>query len=339
MTSLTEDRSDQMLRQSVSSARMAMAITDPRQRDNPIVFVNPAFCEMTGFAVADVLGRNCRFLQGAETDPAARAAIKEALSEERDIEIDLLNYRRNGEPFYNRLFISPVFDEQKRLVHYFASQLDVSVQKRSESINRRRENILRQISSTLSERLRTALGAVQAIVHSTLTSASSVVSAADDISAKLVSLGHVHDSLLKQDWDELEVKEVIEAIASSFPKTSERFQVSGPHIILEPLLSFHIAALVHDLCVGSVQHGALSSPGGRVRVTWSHKSNRSIELVWSELYYIALDPSDDAFRLSWGAFKFRGDVNWSVQRNADGREIRYSIVLDTLASLAGQSTA
>ena len=266
----------------------------------------------------------------------ASAAIRKALDDVRDVEIDILNYRRNGEPFHNRLFISPVFDEQERLVHYFASQLDVSVQKRSESISRRRENILRQLSGTLSDRLRTALGAVQAIVHSTLASASSVVSAANDISAKLVSLGHVHDSLLKQDWDELDIKEVVEAIALSFPKMRERFQAAGPDIILAPLLSFHVAALVHDICIGSLQHGALGSRGGRVHVSWSHKTNRSIELVWCEIYDVALAPHDDPVRLPWGAFKPRGDLQCSVQRRADGRVIRYAIVLDTLADPSDQ---
>lgn len=110
----------------VRTTRMPMLITDPHQPDNPIVFVNDAFLKLTGYSRGEILGHNCRFLQGAGTNSDDVARIRNAIARQEAIEVDLLNYRKNGSSFWNRLLISPVFDEQGELRHYFASQFDVS---------------------------------------------------------------------------------------------------------------------------------------------------------------------------------------------------------------------
>ncbi|WP_055047292.1 HWE histidine kinase domain-containing protein [Devosia sp. A16] len=110
----------------VRATRMPMLITDPRQDDNPIVFVNDAFAKLTGYARAETLGRNCRFLQGPGTSTADVARIRDAIDRRVPIEIELLNYRRNGTTFWNKLLISPVFDSDGELTFFFASQFDVT---------------------------------------------------------------------------------------------------------------------------------------------------------------------------------------------------------------------
>jgi PAS domain S-box-containing protein len=107
------------------STRMPMVITDPSQSDNPIVFVNDAFLRLTGYSREETLGRNCRFLQGPGTNLEDVTKVRNAISEQQPIEIDLLNYRKDGTPFWNRLLVSPVFNEGQ-LSYYFASQLDVT---------------------------------------------------------------------------------------------------------------------------------------------------------------------------------------------------------------------
>ncbi len=83
----------------VEMTRMPMVITDPRQQDNPIVFVNKAFLDLTGYEEQQVVGRNCRFLQGEQTDPESVAEIRKALEEHRGVALDLLNYKADGTPF------------------------------------------------------------------------------------------------------------------------------------------------------------------------------------------------------------------------------------------------
>ena len=110
----------------VETTRMPMIVTDPRQPDNPIVFANRAFMSMTGYAKHELLGRNCRFLQGPETDSDTIGELRAAIRERRDFSTEILNYRKNGTTFWNALFVSPVFNAKGDLVYFFGSQLDVS---------------------------------------------------------------------------------------------------------------------------------------------------------------------------------------------------------------------
>ena len=107
-------------------ARTAMVIADPHRPDCPVVFVNPAFADMTGYDPQSVVGRNCRFMQGPETDPEAVRQIRRAIAERKPIEQELYNYRRDGSGFWNALYITPIFDDAGDLSCFFASQFDIS---------------------------------------------------------------------------------------------------------------------------------------------------------------------------------------------------------------------
>ncbi|RDI62426.1 histidine kinase famiy protein [Microvirga subterranea] len=110
----------------VETTRMPMIVTDPHQPDNPIVFANNAFLRMTGYRADEILGLNCRFLQGPDTDRGAVDEVRSAIAAEREIATEILNYKKDGSTFWNALFISPVYNKEGQLVYFFASQLDVS---------------------------------------------------------------------------------------------------------------------------------------------------------------------------------------------------------------------
>lgn len=110
----------------VRATRMPMVITDPSQPDNPIVFCNEAFQTLTGYSQEEVLGRNCRFMQGPDTDPAAVAKIRAAIVNGESISVELLNYRKEGSTFWNALYLSPVRNDEGKIQFFFASQLDVT---------------------------------------------------------------------------------------------------------------------------------------------------------------------------------------------------------------------
>ena len=112
----------------VRCTHMPIAISDPRRFDNPIVFVNDAFCRMSGYEPDEIVGRNCRFLQGEATDPSAVARVKRAVSEGRPVEVDIRNYRKDGQGFWNRLVIAPVRDGVGDVAYFVASQVDVTLE-------------------------------------------------------------------------------------------------------------------------------------------------------------------------------------------------------------------
>jgi PAS domain S-box-containing protein len=110
----------------IRATRMPMLITDPRRADNPVIFANDAFLALTGYSRAEVTGRNCRFLQGPATDRASIGRLSKAVANREDIQVDLLNYRKDGTSFWNALYMSPVLNERNEAVYFFASQVDIT---------------------------------------------------------------------------------------------------------------------------------------------------------------------------------------------------------------------
>ena len=125
----------------IQMTRMPMILTDPNIPDNPIAFCNKAFLDLTGYQEEEVVGRNCRFLQGARTDRQSVADMREAIAAHRAVSLDILNYKRDGTPFWNGVFIGPVFDHAGKLLYFFASQLDISRRRTSEDAFRQAQKM------------------------------------------------------------------------------------------------------------------------------------------------------------------------------------------------------
>jgi PAS domain S-box-containing protein len=111
--------------ESIALSPIAMVLTNPNRADNPLEVVNQAFCRLTGYAEGEIVGRNCRFLAGPGTDPAATERLRAAIAERRSVATDILNYRRDGSPFLNAIMITPLYDADGRLAWFLGSQLDL----------------------------------------------------------------------------------------------------------------------------------------------------------------------------------------------------------------------
>ncbi|MCK0168288.1 PAS domain-containing protein [Jannaschia sp. S6380] len=119
------DLPDGLSRATIANFPFSVVLADPREDDCPIVYVNEAFTEMTGYRSDAAIGRNCRFLQGEETDPDARAQIAEAVAAGEAITVDILNYRADGSSFLNRVMLSPLRDEGEELAYFLGLLSDV----------------------------------------------------------------------------------------------------------------------------------------------------------------------------------------------------------------------
>jgi PAS domain S-box-containing protein len=125
----------------------AMVVSDPHLPDNPLIYVNQAFERLTGFVAAEAVGRNCRFMQGPLTDQADVERMREAISRRQRIDIDLLNHRRDGTPFWNRLMVAPVFGASGALRYFVASQSDVTIERhRLHQLERDRDTLSAEVA-------------------------------------------------------------------------------------------------------------------------------------------------------------------------------------------------
>jgi len=117
----------------VLASEIPFTITDPRRPDDPLIWANPSFSRLTGYSAEEVVGRNCRFLQGPATDPEAVTQLAASLRAQRPVTTTLVNYRKDGTPFWNQVSISPVFDGREQLVSYVGVQTDVTEQVRGQA--------------------------------------------------------------------------------------------------------------------------------------------------------------------------------------------------------------
>jgi PAS domain S-box-containing protein len=120
------ERKLHLYRRAMDEASVGLTIADARRDDEPLVYANRAFERITGYPVPEALGRNCRFLQGEETDPEAVARVRSAIEEERSVRVTLRNYRRDGTPFWNELEVTPVRDADGTVTHFVGFQRDVT---------------------------------------------------------------------------------------------------------------------------------------------------------------------------------------------------------------------
>lgn len=118
---------DEQMLESIGLSPVAYVVTDPRKKDNPIVSANQAFCDLTGYSEAEVVGRNCRFMAGERTEPWLTEQIRAGVREKRTVLVDILNYRKDGTPFRNGVMITPLFDDKGELAWFLGSQVDLGV--------------------------------------------------------------------------------------------------------------------------------------------------------------------------------------------------------------------
>ena len=149
----------------IRATRMSMIVADATQADNPIIFANDAFLKLTGYARDEVIGRNCRFLQGPDTDPTTVKTVRDAVAAGEDVAVDLLNYRKDGSPFWNALYLSPVRNDAGQIVYFFGSQMDVTDRKGVELRARDHSDGLQQMIEERTRELTHALDQKTALLH------------------------------------------------------------------------------------------------------------------------------------------------------------------------------
>jgi PAS domain S-box-containing protein len=193
-----------MRERAVIATDISFTITDPRQPDNPLVWVNPAFTRVTGYAFDEVIGTNCRFLQGPATDPESVAAVREAIAADQPITLTLLNYRKDGTAFWNELAISPVFDADGQVIHHVGVQADVTARVQMEQ---ERETAYRSEQRARSEAEEARAEAEQAQERmALLAEATEVLTATLDVDTALERLAALAVPVLA-DWCTVELSE------------------------------------------------------------------------------------------------------------------------------------
>ncbi|MFD1598721.1 PAS domain S-box protein [Halobellus rarus] len=220
---IERERRLELYRRAMDEAAIGVTITDPGLPDNPIIYVNEKFGEITGYDRQEALGRNCRFLQGERTDEASVARLRRAIDAEEPVSEILVNHRRDGEPFYNALDVMPVTDASGTVTNFLGFQRDVTEWVR----NRRRLSVLdRVLRHNVRNRMNVVTGyAEQLIEHddpAVRTAAERILDAGEDLLGQSETARHFRDVVSDESATEtrdlvVDVFDAIEEIRSGYP--------------------------------------------------------------------------------------------------------------------------
>ena len=252
--------------------RMPMVITDPRQADNPIVMTNRAFLDLTGYTADEVIGRNCRFLQGPQTSAMDVDAIRDGLAEGGDISVELLNRRKDGTTFWNQVLISPVRDEGGELLYFFGSQKDVTERRRAQELEAAERLLLMEVD----HRAMNAMALVQSIVR--LSCSADAAGYASAIQGRVDALARAHRLLAHNRWSDTDFSDILALGAKQY---GDRINAEGPFMPISAQVVQPMALVFHELLSNAAAHGALARQNGTVVVRWVSADDQAV-LSWRE---------------------------------------------------------
>lgn len=262
--------------------RMAMIFTDAGKAENPIVFANDSFLELTGFAREEVLGMSFKSLMTRGVGSDAMVEIEAAFAGCADSEPEICYRRSDGTTFWASLFISPVCDEAGDVVQHFISLVDCTKQ-------REKQSHCEMMVNELNHRVKNTLSTVQSITHQASRASDDPKVVRELIESRIFALSRSHDLLTHQNWEGAGLHDLIDAALEPFGVAngrSERFKVEGADIRLLPKATLALGIAFHELATNAVKYGALSNDVGTIRVTWNTEMQQGggerLILIWRE---------------------------------------------------------
>ena len=268
-----------LFEQAMAQTRMAICLCDPKQDDLPIVFANRAFRRLTGYSEEEIVGRNCRFLQGPKTDPEPIARIREAIANEDVVVVELQNYRKNGTTFWNALHLGPIYNDQGELVYFFGSQWDVSDVRAARAEERHAKEMARE----LSHRMKNMFAVISGIVNVT-GRVRGIQGEAAEINARIQALGRAYETTLDDaSSGSIDIGEAIRAVLLPYDRDAERLVLTGNGVRMPFTIISIVGLVLHELAANATKHGAWFNDEGSVTVDWCpNADNSALVITWQE---------------------------------------------------------
>lgn len=267
-----------------SRAEVSMVVTNPHLEDNPIVYVNQAFTRCTGYARSVSIGRNCRFLQGEDTEKADVDKLRNAVEHQESATVDILNYRANGEPFVNRLIVAPITDDQGKTLYFVGIQKELRPSDIDASAERTNAQLM-EIQNRVTADLSMIIGMIR--LQSTATSVPEDFAA---LSRRLETLQLLYEEMKLSDAqsnrDSIQMGSFLSRLAAAIAHIEGR---SGIRISLqiEPLevpieTATRVGLVLSELMTNAFQHAFDRMDTGLVEVRMSQLSAGGLRLIVSD---------------------------------------------------------
>lgn len=277
-----------------SRAHVGMVVTNPLLDDNPIVYVNQAFTRMTGYGRSAAIGRNCRFLQGEDTDKADVDKLRASIETEETVTVDIVNYRANGQPFLNRLIVTPIFDARGEIRYFLGIQKELreeDTSSRTERINQQLMEIQDRVHSDLSM----IIGMIRQQSHAT-----SVPEDFAALSRRIETMQLLYEEMKLSDSqsnrDSIQMGSFISrlcaAIAHVEGRSGVRFSLQVESMNAPIETAARVGLVVSELVTNAYQHAFDRLDMGLVEVRMSRLSEGGLRLLVTD-DGVGIPPSTD----------------------------------------------
>ena len=266
-----------LFERAMAQTRMAICLTDPNLPDNPIVFSNRAFRNLTGYSEGEITGQNCRFLQGPETDEEQLDRLRASIEREEVVVIELLNYRKDGSSFWNALHIGPIYDDDGKLIYFFGGKWDVSDVRASRAEKAHAKEMARE----LSHRMKNMFSVIAGIVNVT-GRVRGVESEASEMVQRIQALGRAYETTLDEaSKGDFEVGPAVHAILAPY---CERYSatIEGPDTAVNFGTISMLGLMLYELADNAERFGAWTADRGNVEVDWHRDKDGNLVLQWRE---------------------------------------------------------
>lgn len=268
----------------VAHADVSMVITNPNLEDNPIVYVNEAFTRTSGYARSASIGRNCRFLQGEDTDKAAVDMLRTAIETGETVTVDIVNYKANGAPFNNRLIVAPIKDKLGKIQYFIAFQKELLKEERDSSKSAVNEQLM-EVQNRVQSDLSMIIGMIR--------QQSAATSVPDDFAAlsrRVETLQVLYEEMKLADQqsnrDSIQMGSFISRLASAISHIEGRPGIRM-NMQIEPLevpieVATRVGLVVSELLTNAFQHAFDRIDSGLVEIRMSQLSAGGLRLIVSD---------------------------------------------------------
>ncbi|MDZ4366113.1 MAG: HWE histidine kinase domain-containing protein [Afipia sp.] len=261
------------------TTRMAMVFTDAKSSDNPIIFANDSFLKLTGYDRAEVLGLGFNALMARDATQEVLKGLAAAFDGSNESSIEVRYRRKDDSVFWADLFMSPVHDEDGKVVQHFTSLVDLTRHKLEQAQSR-------ALIDELNHRVKNTLSTVQSIVTEALRTPVSFDTIKESITSRIFALSRSHHLLSDKNWGGTGLHDLLDAALKPFGVANgrkERFLITGANVRVSPKATLALGIAFHELATNAVKYGAFSNEAGSITVSWS----------------IELKPGDDRLVIRW----------------------------------------
>jgi len=272
----------------MSASNNGIVIADTKQKDNPIIYVNPAFEQITGYNQKEIIGQNCRFLQGKEHNQEGLNQLREALQKGKGCQVILRNYRKDGSLFWNELSISPIYNENHQLTHYIGIQSDITDRKQAEeeikNSLKEKELLLKEIHHRVKNNLLVVTSILE--LQKEYIKDEQMIDIFQQSQDRIYSMALIHEKLYQStNLDKINFGDYLESLLNtlllSYNYNTDlikiEYQIQSFPLNIETAIP--CALIFNELICNSFKHGFPNGKTGQIKVTLSQDEGKIITLI------------------------------------------------------------